>query len=206
MLTKRANGFVGYGFTDEEALDSCKIISMLKGAYNIKGFPDMVEKHTKLAPWFPRKTSLHMSGIGLITVKDHKLCVNEKSTKINNSIFEALYKCFYGKLSMVDISVCATEIQQFLSSNKIEFNAFDSYEQVTFEDVFFEDEDILFNAVTDEYSIVLWSTGRVGIKRNSEELYSVCSYDKDKCSTTDILYYMAYVRDYPNMDEVMEAL
>lgn len=204
MKTKQQNGFIGYGSTDEEALDSCQIISLLKGAYNASGFDGLENRRTELAPWKPKTNSLHIKGIGYITIKEGYINLGNKKVKVSSNLFEMLYKCFYPTLSMVDLLLCSNEIYEFLEANDIKMPNFSTYEQVIGDDIHMYDEEVVSNVILDSYSIVFFTDNKVAMKRNSEELYWVCNFDLKISSIVDTIYYLAYVRGYEGLEELLK--
>lgn len=204
MKTKQHNGFIGYGSTDEEAMNSCQIISLLKSAYNASGFDGLENRRTELSPWKPKTNSLHIKGVGYITIKDGFIKFGDKSTKISKNLFEMLYKCFYDRLSMIDLLLCSEEIYEFLEANGIKVPKFISYEQVIPNDIHMYDEDVTSNVIMDSYSIVFFNDNKVALKRNAEELYWVCTFDAEVSSHVDAIYYLAYVRGYEGMERLIK--
>lgn len=205
MITKQYNGYVGYGSSDKEAVDSCRIISILKGVHNIKGFEGLQNRRSELSPWKPKQNSLHIHGVGYIRLESGSIKTGNVSIKASSNLFEMLYKCFYYNLSIVDIAVCSIELQEFFNTNKIMVPLFSSYEQVIPEDVFMLDEHIVSYVIFDNYSIVFFKQNKVALKRNAEELYWVCNFNNETYSTVEALYYIAYVRGYEGIDRILRG-
>lgn len=195
MITSQYNGYIGYGSSDEEALDSCKVISILQHEYNIHGFEDLIMRRKELAPWNPTSNTLHISSIGYLTHKDDKVFLNNDSYSIT-TLFELLYLLLFDKMSMIDLAICAIEIDDFFIANNIIFPQLYMYHQVVPEDVYLLDTNLLAQIITDKYTVILFDTNKVGIKRNEEELYWTCTYDEGVSSIKDTLFYIAYVRSY----------
>lgn len=202
MITKHLNGYVGYGNSDEEAIDSCRIISILKNTYNIRGFEGLENRRNELSPWRPKTTTLHIKKVGYIVFDDGNIILGSNKVPVTESLFEMLYKGFYNNLSMVELCICSMEIQEFLKANEINVPTFSSYEQILPEDVYMFDEDISAHIITDRYSIIFFNNNKVAVKRNAEELYWTCTYD-NKSNVKDIIYYISYVRGYEGIDLLM---
>lgn len=204
MKTKQHNGFIGYGSTDAEAANSCQIISLLKGAYNASGFEGLENRRNVLAPWKPRNNSLHIKGIGYVTIKDGYINLGDRRVKVTSNLFEMLYKSFSSTLLMVDMLLCSTEIKEMFEANDIKVPDFSTYEQVIGDDVHMYDEDVVSNVILESYSIIFFTDNKVAMKRNSEELYWVCNFDPEISSILDTIYYLAYVRGYEGLEELLK--
>lgn len=204
MKTKQHNGFIGYGSTDDEALTSCQIISLLQGAYNASNFEGLENRRLNLAPWKPKMDSLHIKGVGYITIKENHLNAGQLKLKMNSNLFEMLYKSFFNSLSMVDVLLCFNEIQEFLQANGVKVPSLSSYGQVVPNDLDMIEEDVVSNIISNSYSIVFFNDNKVGIKRNAEELYWVCSFNSEYSSVTDAVYYISYVRGYEGIEHIIK--
>lgn len=213
MVTKTYKGIVGYGVSNEEAEDNCKIISVLQDAYNIKGFSGLEERRLDLAPWAPRNNTLHTKKTGYVRCcndEQNNLCISSNGTlvRVSNSLFSTIYRSFYGKADMVDIALFSRELSNFFESNGIEFNSFNDYSQIIPETVVLDDDDVTVVVVTDDYTIVLYSSNKVSMKRNSEDYYWTYNYCGDACETSiiDSIYYLSYMRGYSGVDDIIREV
>lgn len=203
MITKQMNNYVGYGSSEEEALNSCKIISIIKNTSNVDGFEDLRNKHSELSPWSPKKDTLHIRNLGYIKVVGDNIDLNNVKVKITPNMFEMLYKVFYKKLTMVEMIICSREVQNFFSSNNIKVPNMYSYQQVVPTDIYLFDESVKSHVIFDNYDIVFLKEDKVAIKRTTEDYYWTCSYDPNITTIIDTLYYIAYVRGYEDMESII---
>lgn len=206
MITKQLNNYIGYGETEDEAEVSCKIISVMKSIHSIRDFEDLLKRREKLSPWKPTKSTLQISTVGYVKVADEYINNGNSKVKITNDLFEMLYKSFYDKLDMIDVAICSEEILDFFNNNNIKIMPIKDYPQVAPMTVFMEDESVSSYVILDKYNVVFFSNGKVAIKRLEEEMYWTCTFDSNKISTIDIMYYISYVRGYENMGDVIREV
>lgn len=206
MITKHLNGYVGYGSSEEEAINSCEVISVLKNPTNIIGFNGLEDRRNELSPWAPKANTLHIHDVGYIKHYNGMLLVNDIGVRVTTSIFEMLYKCFSNYISMVDVSLCAIELQDFFKLNNIKVGKLSNYDQVVPDDIDLDgDISVESYIVLEEYSIIMFNINKVAVKRNSEELFWSCTYNDKVSSLLDTIYYIAYVRGYNDIHTLLKG-
>jgi hypothetical protein len=203
MITKYLNGYSGYGYTEEEAIKNCKIISLLTKFTTISMYEDVKEIRNNLSPWHPKENTLFIRGIGYITFKNNLLDIGNVKEEIT-SLFEVIYKALSNRLDILELLSCSIELEHFIDINKIPFNKLNTYNQILLEDIFISDDNTKSFIVTDKYTLIIM-INKIGIKRNSDEYYYTCLY-KDENDIKDIIYYISYINGYENIDKILEGV
>lgn len=206
MVTKMYKSYVGYGLSEEEALDSCKIISVLQDAYNIRGFDGLENQRTLLAPWNPKDNTLQISKAGYITCAPGGFLQLNGAEPIKSFyMFETLYKLLFDKLSMLEVALCSTEIDNLIEANHIQYHKLAEYDPIYHENFDLDEEGITAQVITEKYTIVFFNYNKVSIKRNAEECFWSTSFKEPFGSAVDALFYIAYFRGYENIDHVLRG-
>ena len=207
MEVKVFEGLSCYGDTKEEADLLCKAIKSMMSCTNIKKL-GLEPKRNLLAPWEPKYGTLHIKNVGYITYeenKDGKFLVINSNIKVNidNSLFSTLYRAMFGKMDLLDISLCATEITDFFKKNNVIFPKFNiDYPIIPRQLELSEDKDIVSYVIIGDYELVFFNSRKVGLKQLGEEYLWVYEYSKES-SLKDAIYYIAYCRNYKNIDLIL---
>ena len=205
MITKIINNHIGYGYTAEEAEVNCYINGMLKDPINIREF-GYEAKRLELAPWTPRKNSLHIKGVNYLQIRHDSgnsyVYNDDRRIKITKSLFKTLYDVFFNHLSLLELSLCMTEVEDFFKINGFDFKRVRTFPQIIPEDIYLEDNDVSAVVVTMRYTFVFYTTNKFSYKRNDDEFYWTCFLpNKDLYSTIDAIYYIAYLRGYSDIND-----
>lgn len=202
MHCKSVDCYVGYGYTEEDSEKNLGIYCAFKDKKYISKFSCLNENRNKLKPWHPKKDTLHIHGVGYLTIKNNCIFINKEKYEIYHSLFKTLYFMFKDKIDFMGIVSIYFDLEEFFINNNIKFKELKSYDQIIPEDIYLKDNNDIKMVVTfNKYNLIIYKSNKVALKLNYEELYWTCTTE----DVVDTIYYISLLKEY-DIEEIVNMI